>query len=195
MWNERAPGVAKLREAIDARQVPVKELLAGDQLRMGAQSGTTLEVLHPPYGGVFGNDNANSIVLKIDHAGRRVLLTGDLEARGLADLLAEPALDCDVLMVPHHGSTRSNPRGLVDWCRPEYVVISGSRDFELGRDADSVAREFYRAGSNVLHTSQHGAVKFQLSADGVIVSPQRSPPERRQESVYLLPGGASATSP
>lgn len=185
MWNDPAPGVVKLREAIDAGHIPIKELLAGDQLRLGEASQTKLEVLHPPYGGIFGNDNANSIVLKIDHAGRRVLLTGDLEARGLADLLAEPALDCDVLMVPHHGSTRSNPRGLVDWCRPEYVVISGTRDFELGRDADSVAREFYRAGSNVLHTSQHGAVRFQLSADAVTVAPQRLPPERQQESVYL----------
>lgn len=185
MWNESAPGVVKLREEIDARHVPIKELLAGDRLRLGEESGTTLEVLHPPFGGVFGNDNANSIVLKVDHAGRRVLLTGDLEERGLADLLAEPAMDCDVLMAPHHGSTRSNPRGLVDWCRPEYVVISGSHDFELGRDADSVAREFYRAGSNVLHTSQHGAVHFCLSADGVHVGIHRSPPDSARDSVYF----------
>jgi competence protein ComEC len=89
-------------------------------------------------------------------------------------------------MVPHHGSTRSNPRGLVDWCRPEYVVISGARDFELGRDADSVAREFYRAGSNVLHTSLHGAVQFELATDGVRVTPQRLPPEKHRESVYLV---------
>ena len=32
----------------------------------GASSGTALDVLHPPYGGVFGNDNANSIVLKVE---------------------------------------------------------------------------------------------------------------------------------
>lgn len=186
MWHEGAPGVLKLREEIDARNVPIQTLIAGDQLRLGPASATTIEVLHPPYGGVFGNDNANSIVLKIDHSGRRVLLTGDLEARGLADLLAEPALDCDVLMVPHHGSTRSNPRGLVEWCRPEYVVISGSRDFELGRDADSVAREFYAAGSTVLHTSQHGATGFQLSRDGVRVTPLRLPPESNEDSVYLV---------
>jgi competence protein ComEC len=186
MWNEPTPGVVKLREALDARQIPITELLAGDRLRVGEESRTTLEVLHPPFGGVFGNDNANSIVLKIDHAGRRVLLTGDLEARGLADLLAEPALDCDVLMVPHHGSTRSNPRGLVDWCRPEYVVISGTRDFELGRDADAVAREFYQAGSSVLHTALHGAVRFELAADGIRVAPQRMPPERQEDSVYML---------
>jgi hypothetical protein len=48
-----------------------------------------------------------------------------------------------------------------------------------------VAREFYRAGSNVLHTSQHGAVRFQLSTHGVAVSSQRSPPERQPQSVYL----------
>jgi competence protein ComEC len=116
-----------------------------------------------------------------------MLLTGDLEARGLADLLAEPAMDVDVLMAPHHGSTRSNPRGLVDWCHPEYVVISGSRDFELGRDGDAVAREFYSAGSNVLHTSQHGAVSFQLTAGGTKLSTQRLPPDSRNSVYYTLP--------
>lgn len=185
MWNGGEPGVMQLRNAIDERDIPIKELLAGDRLRVAPEGQTILEVLNPPFGGIFGSDNANSIVLNIEHAGRRVLLTGDLEERGLADLLAEPALDCDVLMAPHHGSTRSNPRGLVEWCRPEYVVISGGRDFELGRDPDAVAREFYRAGSNVLHTSQHGAVRFELTEKGVHLSTHRVPPQVRTDAIYV----------
>ena len=57
---------------------------AGQSLAAG--NDTRLEVLHPPRKGVYGSDNANSIVLFIEHAGRRVLLTGDLESPGLDDI-------------------------------------------------------------------------------------------------------------
>jgi len=113
MWGNKAPGLVTLREAIDTQGIPVRTLQAGDRLRLAAQTATTIEVLHPPRGGVFGADNANSIVLLVEHADRRVLLTGDLESRGLTDLMAEPALDCDLLLAPHHGSPRSNPQGTV----------------------------------------------------------------------------------
>src|SRR5207244_10689404 len=105
--------------------VPVREIHGGQRLAVGGA--TTLEVLHPPRKGIFGSDNANSIVLLIEHAGRRVLLTGDLESPGLDDLLAEQPLDCDLVLAPHHGSPRSSPEKFSQWSRPEYVVISGRR--------------------------------------------------------------------
>jgi competence protein ComEC len=183
MWDGTSPGPALLRQTIEESGTPIVLLKAGDRLKAGG--GTRMEVLHPPRGGVFGADNANSIVLLVEHGPHRVLLTGDLEARGLNDLLAEPALDCDVLMAPHHGSARSNPRGLAEWCRPEHVVISGGRDFELGRDPELVAREFYAAGANVYHTSQHGAVQFELLGEEIRVRPHRRPPHGLENSVYF----------
>ena len=55
-------------------------------IRFGAE--TTVRVLHPLPEGVRGNDNANSVVLLIEYAGRRLLLTGDLLGDGLDQLLA-----------------------------------------------------------------------------------------------------------
>ena len=49
--------------------------------------------------GVIGSDNANSIVLLVEHAGRKIILPGDLESPGLEDLLAELPIDCDVVIV------------------------------------------------------------------------------------------------
>ncbi len=184
MFNDLPPGVVALKEAVERHQIPLQTLRGGDRLRMSEGSGMLIEVLHPPRGGVYGSDNANSIVLLLEYCGQRILLTGDLEERGLADLMAEPALDVDVLMVPHHGSTRSNPQGLAAWCRPEHVVISGSRDFELGRDADVVARAFFAAGATVYHTSEHGAVQFEVSKLGLRATPQRLPPELSAEGIY-----------
>jgi competence protein ComEC len=185
MWNSSSPGLTRLRESIESRSIPIRSLVAGDHLRTHDKGATRLEVLHPPYGGLFGNDNVNSIVLLVEHDGRRALLTGDLEARGLSDLMAEPAIDVDVLMAPHHGSTRSNPRGLAEWCRPEFVVISGSRDFELGRDSAVVAKAFYSAGANVFHTAEHGSIEFRLEKHAIQAWPHRRPPEVDHDGVYF----------
>jgi competence protein ComEC len=111
MFDQPQPAVAELRAAIERSGVPLKLIAAGDRLR--SATGTRLEVLHPPRKGVIGSDNANSILLLIEHAGRRLLLTGDLESPGLADVLAEEPLDCDAILAPHHGSRRSDPTGTV----------------------------------------------------------------------------------
>ena len=49
-----------------------------------------LRVLHPGREAAIANDNANSIVLAVEYAGRRLLFTGDLESSGLADVVAVP---------------------------------------------------------------------------------------------------------
>jgi competence protein ComEC len=177
MWNNLSAGLQKLRSAIDAQRIPLVELQAGDTLQVHSPH-TRLEVLHPPRAGVLGSDNANSIVLLVEHAGKRLLLSGDLEDRGLTDLLAEEPLDCDVIMAPHHGSTRSNPTGFATWCRPEYVVISGGRDYELGRDYRFVQHAYEARGAKVYHLAEYGSTRFEISRNGITAQPHREPPDR-----------------
>jgi len=98
-------------------------------------------------------------------------LTGDLESPGLDALLAEAPIDCDVLLAPHHGSARSNPRGMAQWCLPEWVVVSG------GHDADPAVEAAYRsAGARVLHTARTGAVELTSNTRGLHVATFRPLP-------------------
>jgi competence protein ComEC len=151
-------GPDELRRAIDAAGVPIREIWAGDRLRIGV--GVTLDVLHPPREGVIASDNANSVTLAVEYAGRRILLPGDLESPGLEDVMSERPYDCDVLLAPHHGSRRSDPPGLAAWCTPEVVVISG------GSDADRLVRRTYeQAGARVFNTGQDGAVEVIFKND------------------------------
>jgi competence protein ComEC len=153
-------GPTELRLAIERAGVPVRQVWAGDRLRVGRD--VTLDVLHPPRRGVIGSDNANSITLIVSHAARRILLPGDLESPGLEDLTAELPRDCDVLLAPHHGSRRSDPPGFAAWSTPEWVVVSGGD----GDVAPSV-QSYETAGAAVFQTYLDGAVEFQVGSGSI----------------------------
>ncbi|MHC4176534.1 MAG: ComEC/Rec2 family competence protein [Planctomycetota bacterium] len=171
MWEDRGPALTALREAIRESGVPLRELRAGDRLPGGEEC--LIEVLHPPRRDVLGGDNPNSIVLDVQYLGHRVLLPGDLEPPGLYDLLAEEPIDCDVLLVPHHGSRQSNPPGLAVWSTPEWVVVSGGRRW----DPEEIEAAYRAAGCRVLHTADTGAVGVSIDAAGVRVDGFLSPGE------------------
>jgi competence protein ComEC len=159
-----------LRKSLDESQIPIREIWAGDRLHLGAK--VDIQVLHPPRQGSIGSDNANSLTLAIQIAGRRLLLTGDLETPGLEDVLAEMPYDCDVLLAPHHGSRRSDPPGFAAWSTPEYVVISGAG----GEDVQDVVETYKRFGANVLRTDTQGAIDIYIGHDGSVAHSTWHPP-------------------
>jgi competence protein ComEC len=162
MFETLPPAVRELREAIARADVRMEPIHAGQ--RLASSPDIELEVLHPPRKGVYGSDNANSIVLRIEHRGRRILLTGDLETPGLDDLLAEEPLDCDAVLAPHHGSPRSNPGGFADWSTPEFVVIGGRLGLADRRAAESVKHSFRLRGAEVYHTAEDGCISVEISS-------------------------------
>jgi competence protein ComEC len=162
MFRDDVEPLRLLRAAIDTSGAELCTIAAGDDLR--PHPDCLLRVLHPPMQGVAGSDNANSIVLVVEHAGRRIILPGDLESAGMQSVLKEPRSDCDIALAPHHGSTRSNPPGFSAWCTPEFVVISGGHEERL----DSVRNAYEAGGARVLHTAR-GAVKFSVGSQQVDV--------------------------
>ena len=60
-----------------------------------------------------------------DEAGRRLLLTGDLEGRALARFIASHPDSCDVLVAPHHGSRTSLPPDIAKATAADWVIVSG----------------------------------------------------------------------
>jgi competence protein ComEC len=186
MFSERSArgnaALEALRGAMDAAGVRVVEVSAGRGWRSGEASMT---VLHPPAVGVPGSDNANSIVLAAELAGRRLLLTGDLESPGLERLMTEGAWargrgdgkgeseggGWDVMLAPHHGSPRSSPPQFAKWTAAAWAVVSGSE-----RDDMAAVRESYRAaGTQVLHTAEDGAVQATFRRGSVRVQTYRVP--------------------
>jgi len=179
MWREEGASITALREAVRKSGVPCEELCAGD--RLSGVDDCRIEVLHPPREGFSGSDNANSIVLKIEYLGHRILLLGDLgspDSRGVTPgldiVLAQGPTDCAVLLAPHHGSPRGNPAEVVEWSTPEYVILSASHQWDT-----TPTEETYRAaGGRVFHTADVGAVHVGIDATGVSVKSSLRPGEK-----------------
>jgi competence protein ComEC len=104
-------------------------------------------------------DNAASLVAILDYNGHRICLPGDLEGVGQQRLL--PLLPkCTFLVSPHHGSPASNPRTMATQLQSDYVVVS-SRE---AKQFDGLKKVF--AESDVLLTSQLGAISYHIRPDG-----------------------------
>ncbi|MCY2996138.1 MAG: MBL fold metallo-hydrolase [Planctomycetota bacterium] len=170
MFEEPNSALQALRRALQDRGVLVRELYAGDHLL--THGPTRLEVLHPPRRGERGGDNANSVVLQIDHLGRRLLLPGDLGPPGLDNLLAEEPRSCDVVMALHHGSLRNNPRGFAAWTSPEWVIVSDAH----GEKLEAIQQAFAQPGRTVLHTAREGAIRVTLDERALDVRSWRQQP-------------------
>ena len=85
------------------------------------------------YGGsVSANDT--SIVLRV--AG--VLLPGDVEERGVEELLTLPDLRARVLLLPHHGKFFKQHEEFVRRVGPETIVISASKGYFSRRVVDAL---------------------------------------------------------
>ena len=141
--------------------VPIEILAGGDRLRLDPH--VRVRMLSPPIDGDFGSDNANSAVLEIEYAGRRILLAGDLEGAGLERLLQQPPRHVDALLAPHHGSANANTRQLADWAEPSWVVVSRGRFSQLPR-----LRKVYGDQAKIRLTAQSGAVTIVIRPDGTL---------------------------
>jgi competence protein ComEC len=160
--DKQMEGVRFTLDALEEYGVPVRIVHAGDRLTAGA---VEMEVLHPPEKGPEGNENARSMVLLIRHERHAILLTGDLEGPGLAQVLAMPSIPVEVLMAPHHGSKASNIPALAAWARPRMVVSC-----EGAPTAGVRGPEPYTAvGATFLGTWPHGAVTVRSHRTGLAV--------------------------
>jgi competence protein ComEC len=170
MFAEPNPALESLQRALQESGVPVRELFAGDHLVTSGATG--IEVLHPPRTGERGGDNANSIVLQLDHVGRRLLLAGDLAPPGLDSLLAEEPRLCNVVLALHHGSMRNNPRGFAAWATPQWVIVSDAH----GEKAETMQQALAKPDSTVWHTALEGAIRVTLDEREVAVRGWRRDP-------------------
>ncbi len=157
--NLDQPAVQDSVSAAQLNGVPIRLVAAGDELRIHPD--LSARILHPPDRPPGDDDNANSIVLELEFAGRSLLLPGDLEGSGQEEVFANaPRSGFDLVAAPHHGGLKANTPRFADWASPRTVIVSCSDR------VNATALEQLYAGSKLYLTSRSGTLMIAIESDG-----------------------------
>ena len=157
----------RLLDILRHEHVPVQSLVAGDQLRLS--DGVTCEVLWPPdaSAGPELPINDSSLVLRLEHAGRSVLLCGDIEGFAQRQLMHHPSLASDLLVLPHHGKVITTTGDFLSAVSPSVVIRSSGQ--ASGPTPGPLAALL--AGLDYYNTADHGAIRIRLDGGELQVVP------------------------
>jgi competence protein ComEC len=165
MDESESPAVARLKRDLAIANVPIRLLTGGfastDPSLIDVKLLGPLE--SPNSTQPNTSDNANSAVVLIEHAGRKILLPGDIEGFGLISLFNQKDIDVDFLMAAHHGSIHSSPTSFARWCKPEHIGISCG-DKKVGPNREAIFQAGYNA--RIARTDRDGAIQFTIQRDG-----------------------------
>ncbi|MGN0184792.1 MAG: ComEC/Rec2 family competence protein [Aristaeellaceae bacterium] len=156
----------RLSDMLVDRNTAVKYPQVGDQYALGDACIT----VYGPHPVAYENPNDWSIVLMVEYASRRILLTGDIEAEAEYDLLEYSdlyPLDADILKVAHHGSNTSSTFGFVSAVSPQYAIISCASDADTEYPHVETAMNLHDCGvEDVFLTSTSGNITITIDTDG-----------------------------
>jgi len=174
-----AAPVRALEARITASGGHVHDVVRGPPFMLG---GATFEVLGPTIdaeqdGRCTVEDNDASVVLRVSHAGRRVLLTGDIEASAEAALVASDRahLGADVLKVPHHGSRTSSTPAFLEAVDPTFAIVTGVPG-PRPPPHPAVLGRYLARGVPTYTTGSEGAVTVHIGPDGALRIGSLRPP-------------------
>jgi len=167
--------VGELMSLLAEGGVEVVRLAAGQTVPLDDR--TRVEVLWPP--AQRRDDlsvNDTSLVLRVVCDGRSVLLTGDLDSTGQAELTRGGGVASDVLVLPHHGGWEKELPAFSDAVAPTFVLVSSGRPPRAPASGGEAARQFYRriaADGRYFSTSRNGWIRLRFGASGIRVTTLR----------------------
>jgi competence protein ComEC len=127
----------------------------------------------PPEEGESSKENDSSLVIMVEVAGLRLLLTGDVEPPGQQAILNTGAdLRADVLKIPHHGSARQDPE-FIAAAHALVAIASAGIDNDYGHPAPRTVQLVRSLGMTLLRTDQNGSVAIRLADDRLAAVTQR----------------------
>ncbi len=133
-----------------------------------ARAGARLLTLAPAAPDPDRSVNDNSLVVRLDYAGRSILFTGDVEGEGEAALPAAALTHVDIVKVPHHGSRTSSSPALVAATTPSLAIVSCGRRNRFGFPAPQVVDRWLASGARVLRTDRDGAITVRIAPSGTL---------------------------
>jgi competence protein ComEC len=149
-----------LADLVSSASIPIQRLLSGD--RIEGIKDASLTVLNPTAAEMryqMGDVNDRSVVLFVEHAGLRLLLTGDIGSQR-EFLIGQrfPDIDAHILKVAHHGSGLSTTQEFLRRVRPEIAVVCCGKN-SFGHPQPAVLERLAQAGAEICVTQVSGTVE------------------------------------
>ena len=183
--NGNPPGtarVAELHALLSQRGIPSRSVTAGDTIALDPAN-VTITVLNPQPIPV-GDENEDSIVLRLDYGSQSILLTGDAGTTAEAKMCsAGRPLGATVLKVGHHGSSTATGATFVDAVDPAIAVIESGRFNAFNHPSQAVVKRLQDSGAKVFSTAESGTVTMRFTRSGHMMATTLGP-----EMPITLPG-------
>ena len=126
------------------------------------------QVLHPSAGLPYLGNNS-SCVISVNGPGLSLLLGGDIGQAVERRLVANGLGHHTLMPAPHHGSSTSSSRALIDAVLPERVLISSAINNRFGFPRADVLKRYADADIPILNTAQCGGVRITGDSSGGLV--------------------------
>ena len=116
-----------------------------------------------------------SCVLMVEHAGQKVLITGDIEKQVERFLVENNnELNADLMLVPHQGSKTSSTPAFIDAVNPSLAVVAAGYQNHYGHPHPTIMKRYQDAGINVLSTIEHGTIEIAIDQNGMVWNSYRT---------------------
>ena len=116
-------------------------------------------ILIPPVSSAVDNNACTSILFQAENCD--ILITGDLQAKGEAQLMRSVNLpEVEILVAGHHGADDSTTMALLREINPATVVISVGEENNFGHPHMSLLHRLEIFGCKVWRTDENGTITF-----------------------------------
>ena len=166
---------AEVRRQAMQHRIPLSAPLPGTRASVGQAE---LDVLGPISPVIADEDESSrqndaSLVIMVNTAGLRVLLTGDVEPPGQQAILSTGVdLHADVLKIPHHGSARQDP-AFIAASHARLAIASAGLDNDYGHPAPHTVQLIRSLGMTLLRTDQNGSIAVRVRQHRLAAVTQR----------------------
>jgi competence protein ComEC len=141
-------------------------LKAGDKFLL---DGVEFRVLWPPLPSGFSNFNTNSLVIMIEYAKVRCLLSGDLTTEAQKQLIKkEGNIKADILKVPHHGADEALCEEFLKKVSAHIAVISVDKDNVKGYPCATTFKKLRNSAIIIYRTDIDKDIVIEVAENGEI---------------------------
>ncbi len=119
----------------------------------------------------FDDLNNMSVITKVTFGESEFLFCGDAERQAEQSVISSGAdIDCDVLIVGHHGSNTSTTEEFAEKTTPDFAAISCGEGNSYGHPHEEVLRVLQQSGAEIYRTDLMGTTLFETDGRDISVS-------------------------